>query len=225
MRKLIAEVQSHLQNNLSSVRAAKNSQHSLLLPKTPEVKPKNPLTLPVLANGFSPAQWALPGLDLRLDYEFQHNNLIFYDNIRIKKAFQRQMFDSIEVQVQAKTLAGNPSGRYGIIFGHHLRGGNRFKSFFLFTIDNRARYALQQVTPNRVRILVSGQIDPGIQGGYDVVQLKVKCIGKWIFLYVNGQTINMVDMKQPVQGGVGLYVDPKLRVEFSQFKVTLPDFQ
>lgn len=225
LRKLIAESQSQLQNNVSPRRSVNNSRRTLLPPETPEVKPKTSLTIPLLANGFSPRQWAMPGLDQGVDYEFQHNNLTFYDNIRIKKAFERQVFDSIEVQVQAKTLAGNPSGRYGIIFGHQPNVGSRFKSFFLFAIDNRARYALQHVTPNRVQILVSGQIDPGIQGGYDVVQIKVKCIGKWIFLYVNGQTINMVDVKQPVRGGVGLYVDPKLRVEFSQFKVTLPDFQ
>ncbi len=225
LQKLIADTQSHLQTDGPAVLSQNITRHTVLPPHPPEIKPKTSLILPVLADGFSPNQWALPGLDRQVDYEFRHNNLIFYDNIRIKKAFQNQVFDSIEVQVQAKTLLGNPSGRYGIIFGHQLNGGNRFRKFFLFTIDNRARYALQQVTPTRVRILVSGQIDPGIQGGYDVVQLKVKCIGKLIFLYVNGQAITIFDAKQPVQGGVGLYVDPKLSIEFSQFKVTPPDFQ
>lgn len=225
IRRLIAQCQQNLRQAITTKKSAPVSRKTVIPPVNPDIKAKSILTTPILASGLSPTQWVMPGLDNRLDYEFYQNSIIFYDNIRIKKAFHQLMFDSVEVQVQARVLSRNASGRYGLIFGHREGAGSRYRNFFLFTIDTHARYALQHVTTKHVRILVSGQIDPGIQGGYDVMQLKVKYIGKWIFLYVNGQTVNMIDMQEPVRGGVGLYVDPKLRVEFSQFRVVNPEIK
>ena len=87
-------------------------------------------------------------------------------------------------------------------------------------MDNNGNYALQQVSERAVKILVSDQIQPGIVQDFGKVHLKVKFIGNLILLYANGELLKMSPVKGNQSGGVGLYVDPKLQVEFSDFKVS-----
>ncbi|RMF57989.1 MAG: hypothetical protein D6748_09945 [Calditrichaeota bacterium] len=206
--------QAQRQKSSSIPSAASLSKIEPPATRLPVIKPPRLLT-----RGFQPTLWRLPGLDERLDYEFRGDTLIFYDNIRIKKAFFAQTFDSVEVEVHARLLLNLTMGSYGIIFGHQPYPRQNYRHFYLFSIQPDSRYELQQVTPDGVRVLVSGQIAPGVQGGYKVTQLKVKTIGKLVVLYVNGITLYIKELDQVVKGGVGLYVDPKLRVQFTNFKI------
>ncbi len=170
--------------------------------------------------GFGKSQWDLIGLDEFQDYNIQNSSLAFSNNIRIKKAFHQGTFEGVEVEVLANVTSGSRNGKYGIIFGHNKQALTPFKNFFLFSMDNNGNYALQQVSERAVKILVSDQIQPGIVQDFGKVHLKVKFIGNLILLYANGELLKMSPVKGNQSGGVGLYVDPKLQVEFSDFKVS-----
>ncbi len=189
---------------------------SMQLPQTPAAK---------AVSGLIDTQWLLPGLEAFNDYQINANAITFFENIRIKKAFHREMYDGVEVEVQARWLGGNQNGKFGIIFGHDLQNGIKPNSFMLFTVDRNGNYSLQRVSQRSVRILVADQIKPGIIGNFNQIHLKVKSFGKLTLLYANGVLLKMVPNEWGQHGGVGLYVDPKLRMEFSHFRILPTAFE
>lgn len=168
--------------------------------------------------GISPAHWNMLGLDEGADYQIFSNNVNFSDNIRTKKAFHYQMYEGVEVEA-AVTAQGLKKGRYGIIFGHETAGKQPYRHFYLFFVNGNGQYALVEVNDRQVNKLVSENIRPDFFAQHDKVYLKVKYFGKLILLYANGELLKMVPVDRPRKGGVGLYADPKLNVEFSNFKV------
>lgn len=219
LRNLIAESKRRF-NRPRSLLAAKPEKQ----PERLEVRQSSvfneALKVPSTTMGIETSQWNILGLDEFEDFNVKQGVLTFSDNIRIKKAFHQEAYDGVEVEVLANALSGSRNGKYGIIFGHNMEAANPYKNFYLFSVDNNGNYALQEVTERSVRILVAEQIQPGILRDYGAIHLKVKYIGNLILLYANGELLKMTPTKRMQTGGVGLYVDPKLKVEFSDFKAS-----
>ncbi len=207
------EAQQKLASQSPATRSLSLRHAEVDIPPAPEAS-----GAPVI-RGITPAQWHLAGLDAENDFRLMQDKLIFVDNLRIKKAFHREIYDGVEVEVQARRLRGSLNGKYGIIIGHNLNAAAKPANFMLFTVDSNGHFSLQYISPRSVKILVSEPIKPGIVGNFDQIHLKVKSYGKMIFLYANGVLLKMQSVEIPLTGGVGLYVDPKMRVEFSGFAV------
>jgi serine/threonine protein phosphatase PrpC len=169
--------------------------------------------------GFARDQWFFSGLNEKEDYVITPRSLAFVDNLRIKKIFHKIKYDAVEVEVQTRRLRGSRNGKYGIIFGHYLDDDAPGEAFFLYSVDSNGNFSVQQVTRHSVKILVSEPIKPGIIGNYDQIHLRVKSLGKLVLLYANGVLLKMLPLAVEQSGGVGLYTDPKMQVEFTDFRI------
>ncbi|RMH87093.1 MAG: hypothetical protein D6681_15805 [Calditrichaeota bacterium] len=167
--------------------------------------------------GLQPEHWALPGLILNEDYRIRSDGLLFYETLPIKKAFYRRALGNIEVEVEGTVLLGQEFGNYGIIFGHAL-DEEPYRNFYLFSVDG-SHYALQEVSPRHVKYLVSGRLHQNRKQSSGPIVLKVKVLDKLVLLYANGQLLKMLTLERPLHSGIGLYADPKMRVEFSRLRI------
>ncbi|MGH1366099.1 MAG: protein phosphatase 2C domain-containing protein [Calditrichia bacterium] len=175
-------------------------------------EPVAPLQEELLPTYLSMRNWKTPGLYRGDDFFIQNNTMIFENNIRIKKAFGIDAYGNAEIVVNAKRVGGLGNGKYGIIFGHDI--SDPFDNFYLFTIDKDSRFALQRISRKSIKTIASGEIPVSLNQNLTPAQLKIKCIDKTILLYVNGHLLTMVTDKN-VRGGIGLYADPNMRVEFA----------
>lgn len=131
----------------------------------------------------------------------------------------------MEAEASAKVLSASGGGRYGIIFGHDAEAPSSAKNFYIFLIDQEGQFILQHIAADKVKTLVSDPIKPGILSASRAVHLKVKSVDNNILLYANGELLKMVSLPQPAIGGVGMYVDPRMSVEFSRFKISPAQFR
>ena len=219
LRKLTVRAQrSHYQSKVEEVALASAPQTLQYRDSKSTLNPESALqTLNVI--GFAENQWNLAGLVENEDIRFSVQSLVILENLRIKKVFHQNKYQGVEVEVQTRRLKGSRNGKYGLIFGHDLSNDAPGERFFLFTVDSNGNYSLQRVTKHSVKILVSEPIKAGIIGNYDQIQLKVKSFGKLILLYANGVLLKMLPLNVEQSGGVGLYADPKMQVEFSGFRI------
>lgn len=178
-----------------------------------------------IVDGIQRAQWEMPGLYEMEDYRLGVGYITFFDNLRIKKAFHQGSYQGLEVEASAKVLSASGGGRYGIIFGHDGETSSSAKNFYIFLIDQEGQFILQHIAADKVKTLVSDPIKPGILSASRVVHLKVKSFDNNILLYANGELLKMVTLAQPAAGGVGMYVDPRMNVEFSRFKIAPAQFR
>ena len=170
--------------------------------------------------GFNRAQWQAIGLYENDDFRIKETELVFRDNLRIKKIFLQQPYQDMEMEVFARVLSGSGTQRFGIILGHHVGDGMPERGFYLFTVDLGGYFSLQKVLQAGVQTLISEAIKPGILGQTGQVQLRVKTLNGFILMYANGELLKMAPIGQPVKGGIGLYADPKISVEFSRLKIS-----
>lgn len=218
----------HIQERLAESRRNLQARASLIETSSAaamnsEVQPQRPadsgdLAL-TLVDGIQRAQWDMPGLYETEDYRLGVGYITFVDNLRIKKAFHRGSYQGLEVETSAKVLSASGSGRYGIIFGTDAEASSGSTNFYLFLIDEGGQFILQYIAADKVKTLVSDPIKPGILNASHVVHLKVKSFENNLLLYANGELLKMVSLAEPVAGGVGIYVDPRMSVEFSRFKI------
>ncbi len=199
--------------------AARNSNEQ---PQRPNVSGDFSATI---IDGIQRAQWEMPGLYETEDYRLGVGYINFFDNLRIKKAFHQGYYQELEVETSAKVLSASGGGRYGIIFGHNGDASPGAKNFYIFLIDQEGQFILQHIAADKVKTLVSDPIKPGILSASRVVHLKVKNFDNNILLYANGELLKMVTLAQPAVGGVGMYVDPRMNVEFSRFKISPAQFR
>lgn len=174
----------------------------------------------IIVDGIQRARWEMPGLYETEDYRIGVGYITFFDNLRIKKAFHQGTYQGLEVEASAKVLSASEEGRYGIIFGHDTETSSSAKNFYIFLIDLAGQFILQQVIADKVKTLVADPIKPGILNANRAVHLKVKSFDNNILLYANGELLKMISLSQPISGGVGMYVDPRMSVEFSRFKIS-----
>ncbi len=174
----------------------------------------------VTVNGIQRSQWRMFGLDEYEDFLLQQESLTFFDNFRVKKAFHRENYQNISVEVVGKKIAGSDKGRYGLIFGNDLESKNRYRDFYLFSVNGDGQYFLHHIMDRTVRLLSTGTTSPGYMGQENLVQLKVNYTSKYITLAANGENLNVFRLKRPRRGGVGLYSDPRIRVKFSKLKLS-----
>lgn len=174
---------------------------------------------PVL-EGFDHSQWKASGLYENDDFRIKQSELLFRDNLRIKKIFLQQQYQDMEMEVIAKVLSGSGAQRFGIILGHNWDDGAPEQNFYLFTVSLEGSFAFQKVTQAGVQTLISEAIKPGILGHTGQAHLRVKSLDGFILMYANGELLKMAPIGQPVKGGIGLYADPKISVEFSRLKIS-----
>jgi hypothetical protein len=174
----------------------------------------------LLVESFKSARWETLGLYQYEDYRFYPANVTFFDNLKVKKIFYQQPYRAVDMSVNAKVLSGSGDGKYGIIFAHNTAIASKFQNFYLFTIDNGGHFALQKVVGTYVKTIVSEVMKPGIIGSSGEVYLRLKAFNSYILMYANGELLKMVSVDEQVSGGVGLYVDPKLSIEFSRLKIS-----
>jgi protein phosphatase len=174
----------------------------------------------LLVESFNSARWEPLGLYQYEDYRLQPENVIFFDNLKVKKVFCQRPYETVDMSVNAKVLSGSGNGKYGIIFAHNAVNTPKYQNFYLFTIDNAGHFALHKVAGTQVQTIVSEVIKPGIIGSSGQVYLRLKAFNNVVLMYANGELLKMVTIAEQVKGEVGLYVDPKLSVEFSRIKVS-----
>jgi len=207
--------------NLAGTSAAA-SRNSDTQPQRPPDSDDFSLTI---VDGIQRAQWEMPGLYETEDYRLGVGYITFFDNLRIKKAFHQGSYLGLEAEASAKVLSASGGGRYGIIFGHDAEAPSSAKNFYIFLIDQEGQFILQHIAADKVKTLVSDPIKPGILSASRAVHLKVKSVDNNILLYANGELLKMVSLPQPAIGGVGMYVDPRMSVEFSRFKISPAQFR
>jgi tetratricopeptide (TPR) repeat protein len=178
----------------------------------------------LLVEEFNSSRWQTLGLYEHEDYRLQPANLTFFNNLKVKKFFYRQQYEAVEMSVMAKALSVGNNARYGVIFAHNTENTPEYQNFYLFTIDNAEHFALQKVVGTHVKTIISEVIKPGIIGSSGQVYLRLKALDNFVLLYANGELLKMVSIDESVKGGVGLYVDPKLRVEFSKIKISPAEY-
>lgn len=169
--------------------------------------------------GIYHSHWSVMSLKENEDFRILNKNITFKDNLMVKKAFHYEIYDGVEVEAVAD-VQGPKKGKFGIIFGHETTGTQPYKNFLLFYVNGYGEYSLVEVRGRNVRTLVVENIRPDIFNHYDKVHLKVKSFGKLILLYANGELLKMIPVNRARKGGVGLYSDPKINVEFSNFKIS-----
>lgn len=176
--------------------------------------------------GIRQSQWKLVGLDEYQDFQIQRQNITFFNNIRIKKAFHKEVYDSVDVHVRAEVFSGRSTSKFGIIFGHQPNSVNPTKDFYLFSVNGDGEYTLQRISSRKIQFLDRGKIPPNTQDSYNTAGLQVKCMGNLVLLYANNELLKMVTLPEPLtETGVGLYADPRLEIEFSNFVVSPAQFE
>lgn len=179
--------------------------------------PASPLST---VDAFESSQWQAFGLYEHNDYRILPSTVTFFDNLKIKKLFYQQSYNGVEVAVVASLLSGAGEGKFGIILGHEVRQSLQPQNFYLFTIDKTEHFTLQKVDRAGVKTLVDEVIKPGIISNFNRVHLRVKCLNNFILMYANGELLKIASVNEPVRGGVGLYSNPHISVEFSQLQIS-----
>ncbi|NIW79318.1 MAG: hypothetical protein GWN16_07590 [Calditrichae bacterium] len=159
-------------------------------------------------------------MDYNSDYILLENGITFFESIRVKKAFYKTLYDSIEMDVQTRVINAEEEGKYGVIFGHDLDERGRYHHFYLFSINTDFEYSLERITDNQIDVLDSAPVQPSVADGNKFTHLKVKSLGQLVLLYANGDLLNMLKVDKPDTCGFGFYADPKLQVKFSDFKIS-----
>ncbi|MEL6824106.1 MAG: hypothetical protein AAFP70_20300, partial [Calditrichota bacterium] len=209
----LTNVRTEIEKSRAIARLASNKQRQKRRKRNLLPEPVTPRPEQILPTYLSLRNWKTPGLYRGDDFHLVQNSMVFENNIRIKKAFGIDAYGNVEIIVQAKRTGGLGNGKYGIIFGHNI--SDPFHSFYLFTVDKDSKYALERISRKSISKITSGSIPVGIKQNNLPTQLKIKCIDKTILLYANGDLLTMVTDKT-VRGGIGLYADPNMQVEFSE---------
>jgi len=169
---------------------------------------------------FESSQWQAFGLYEHDDFRILPSTVTFFDNLRIKKLFYQQSYDGVEVAVVASLLSGAGEGKFGIILGHNTEQSPQSQNFYLFTIDKTEHFTLQKIGRAGIKTLVNEIVKPGIISNFSKVHLRVKSLNNFILMYANGELLKIASVDEPVKGGVGLYSDPHISVEFSQLQIS-----
>lgn len=173
----------------------------------------------VTVDMFESSRWQAFGLYEHSDFRILPSTVTFFDNLKIKKLFYQQSFEGVELAVVASVLSGSGEGKFGIILGHKPGQILQPKNFYLFTIDRTEHFTLQKINQPEAKTLVAEVVKPGIISNFSKIHLRVKCLNNFILLYANGELLKIVSVDEPVQGGIGLYSDPHISVEFSQIQI------
>jgi|GEM_PF-5339688 len=208
----LADVRAEIEKSRAVARLASNKLRQKKRKQKFKPEPVAPRPEQILPTFLSLRNWKTPGLYRGDDFHLVENSMVFENNIRIKKAFGIDAYGNVEILVNARRTGGLGNGKYGIIFGHNI--SDPFQSFYLFTIDKDSQYALERISRNSINKITNGSVPVGVKQSNSPTQLKIKCIDKTILLYANGELLTMVTDKT-VRGGIGLYADPNMQVEFS----------
>lgn len=207
------------ERNLELEKAAEMIRNTI--PKDLESRENEPAESPkVTVDMFESSQWQAFGLYEHNDFRILPSTVTFFDNLKIKKLFYQQSFEGVELAVVASVLSGSGEGKFGIILGHKPGQNLQPKNFYLFTIDKTEHFTLQKINQPGVETLVTEVIKPGIISNFSKIYLRVKCLNNFILMYANGELLKIVSVGEPIKGGVGLYSDPHLSVEFSQLQIS-----
>lgn len=171
----------------------------------------------LLSWGIKTADWKFPGLS-GAEYEVTNSGITFLNTPDAKKAIYYEDFVDVNIEVQANLNEGSIHGRLGIIMGYKEKVEDRFVTFYLFSITGRKEFLLERISAEKTERLLSVPIGAGSEEDFSALYLRAKCLGPWIMIYLNQKLLKAWLGKEIVKGNIGLFVDPNIRVEFSQFR-------
>lgn len=151
-----------------------------------------------------------------VDYKWNKSNFLFLENNRSKTAILDTInAKNVYISVHVKYISGNTKAHYGVIIGY--LGKN--KEFFKFTTNSFGDYYLLSNIAGNNEIIQSGRYNTRILNPSMDFNIKVKIVDSWIVTYMNDKPLKAWDSNRILDGKCGLYAQPGITVEFSNFMI------
>ena len=209
------------QNKLAVLNAEKRNAQQLALRQnqaranesTGSIVSKTPL----LGEQGSP-EWVTPGLDAGVDYEITGDRIQVFDNLRAKRIFGSGKLGRSEIEVMITPQSAGSTQRYGVIFGHQVERNRKFQRYYLFTLQMNGEYTVQNITEAGTTFIEADKVKTELKTGQPIT-VRLKFGNNLAICYVNGISIDMVELDRSAEGGIGFFADPNTRVEFANLKI------
>ena len=207
------------QNKLAVIKSEqRNSQRLALKQQNDEVNGSLISRTPVLGQQEA-TNWIAPGLDTGVDYKFSGNRVVLYDNLRAKRVFGAGKLGRSEVEVTITPFSNGSTKRFGLIFGHQEEQGRKYQKYYLFTLQLNGEYTVQNNASAGTTFIEANKVKAALKSG-EPITVRLKFGNNLAICYVNGISIDMVELDRAAEGGIGFFADPNTHVEFSGLRIT-----
>ncbi len=220
---LIASCRSSLIAESNKPKVKEVKEKKIVETKKPEVKPEKKVeekkAPPVNPKYNLPKNsfWNLEDL-LREDFSLNGNDISFKANSRSKKVINTYVLKDVVVSVKAafKNLSSSSAG---IIIGYNWNKVTSVEKYFLFTVEPKKRFVLNEVTDGSKKELLSIPYDTESMNNTDTYSLSVKYLGAWIMIYNGEKLLKAFYNDSFILGKIGLYAGANTDVQFTDFNI------
>ena len=170
-------------------------------------------------NFFNPA-WQFSNLSSEDYVIINERDLILLESNKIKKVIYPVKHTDTTVEVEVENADRLADGRFGLILGHQTFGKYKIEEFYLASIDNKGLLVINRVAQHKKFLLAQQALQWGSLVKDGVLRFRFTCLGDRLFVFINEQLQLSLLERDIINGGIGLYTSQKLRVKFSNFKVS-----